>query len=384
MVGTTLAALPFLAEMRLARAAQPLTDRWKTLPVAPRGNTLLGISFRPRQVEALGLEITDTLNTLLAYPFQLVRLGAYWDRCEPTAGRWNTSELDVQIEAAQRAGKKILLAVGAVKTFGYPEFFVPAHYRAGAFREGHLVTPTAQPRLLEAATRFVTQIVERYRDLPSIIGWQVEHEAADPLGMEHTWRLAEAFIAAEVQAVRTADSSRPIILNGFLTNSLVVRLSQGWQTRDQGDSLAVAQRLADIVGIDDYPRHALLSAGNLTLYLDGSQTPWQVYARTQAISQITRLNRRWMVTEGQAEPWETVTNPPNPNQMGMYSCLPEHLVENYNRWLAWNAAVAPYAYLFWGAEYWLRRQKDGDGRYLNAFARILESSQTNDNPQPQR
>ena len=48
------------------------------------------------------------------------------------------------------------------------------------------------------------------------------------------------------------------MMNGFLPTSLPVRLSQWWQTRDQGDSLAVAQRLADMVGIDYYPRHALI------------------------------------------------------------------------------------------------------------------------------
>jgi hypothetical protein len=32
------------------------------------------------------------------------------------------------------------------------------------------------------------------------------------------------------------------------------------------------------------------------------------------------------------------------------------------------------AYLFWGAEYWLRRARDGDPRYLRAFQRVLECS----------
>jgi hypothetical protein len=29
------------------------------------------------------------------------------------------------------------------------------------------------------------------------------------------------------------------------------------------------------------------------------------------------------------------------------------------------------AYLFWGAEYWLLRERQGDGRYLAAFGRVL-------------
>ena len=82
-----------------------------------------------------------------------------------------------------------------------------------------------------------------------------------------------------------------------------------------------------------------------------------------------------LVTEGQAEPWETVTTPPSPKNRAMYSCLPEHLMMNYNAWLGEAAPPSSlYAYLFWGAEYWLLRKQRGDESYLRAFARILEES----------
>src|SRR5207245_11453757 len=92
------------AELRLRPPAQPLTARWRELPSARRGSTLLGISFRPRQVEALGLDGPETLRRLLAYPFQMIRLGAYWNRIEPTPGAFDTRELDWQLDAAERAG----------------------------------------------------------------------------------------------------------------------------------------------------------------------------------------------------------------------------------------------------------------------------------------
>jgi hypothetical protein len=58
----------------------------------------------------------------------------------------------------------------------------------------------------------------------------------------------------------------------------------------------------------------------------------------------------------------------------MWSCLPEHVIGNYNRCIHWSqsSGVTLGAYLFWGAEYWLRRQRSGDQRYLKAFARVLE------------
>src|SRR5882757_6597739 len=86
--------LPLAAQLRLARRARPASERWQALPVHPRGHTQLGLSFRPRQAEAFGLPVDACLRELLGYPFQLIRLGAYWNRLEPAAGRFCPDELD--------------------------------------------------------------------------------------------------------------------------------------------------------------------------------------------------------------------------------------------------------------------------------------------------
>jgi hypothetical protein len=361
------------SEVRLKQATQPLTDAWQHLPIEPRRSTLLGISFRSPQVAVLGLDARTTLQTLLTYPFQLIRLGAYWNRIEPEPGIFLTDELDWQIDAAERAGKQIMLCVGPLKTFSYPEFFVPAHHLKHPFPEHTLIKPYAYPSLLTAATEFITRLVERYKQRKSIVAWQLEHEAVDPLGIEHTWRLDVAFVEKEMEALRKADPTRPIMLNGFLPTSLPVRLSQWWRTRDQGDSLAVAQRMADMVGIDYYPRHALMTIGTKTLYLDGSRSPWQQQRRKRVFASTHAHGQKLLIAEGQAEPWETVTTPPNPYKQGMYSCLPENVITNYNTCMRWPQQEADlYAYLFWGAEYWMLRKQYADSSYLQAFARILE------------
>jgi hypothetical protein len=364
-----------MEKVRLKQAAQPLTDKWRQEPIEPRHSTLLGISFRPPQVAALGLDARATLQTLLTYPFQLIRLGAYWNRMEPTPGTFYPDELDWQIDTAEQAGMQIILCVGPLKTFSYPEFFVPAHHLSRPFPEHRRVKPSAYPSLVRAATEYIARLVERYRHRPGIVAWQLEHEAVDPLGLEHSWRLDAAFVAEELRALRAADPTRPIMMNGFLPTSLPVLFAQQWRTRDQGDSLAVAQRLADIVGIDYYPRQALMSFGGKTLYLDGSMSRWQEAGRSRLCAWTSAHGQRIMVAEGQAEPWETVTTPPNPDGRGMYSCLPEHVITNYNTCMRWSQEECMlYAYLFWGAEYWLLRKQCGDSSYLQAFARILEGA----------
>jgi hypothetical protein len=187
--------------------------------------------------------------------------------------------------------------------------------------------------------------------------------------------------------VRSADPSRPVLLNGFLPTSMPVRLTQWWRTRDQGDSLSVAQSLADVIGVDFYPRHALVSLGPWSAYLDGAGRPWQQRRwRQLGAWQSGDPGRQVIITEGQAEPWEAVTVPPNPDKAGMYSCLPEDVIGNYNRAMRYSAraGVKCAAYLFWGAEYWLLRRAGGDPRYLDAFARALTDARYSAMPGPQR
>ena len=364
-----------LLEFRLKHAAQPLTDAWRLLPVAKRGSTRLGISFRPLQAEAFGLDVRATMQALLAYPFQIMRLGAYWNRMEPEPGAFQPDELDWQVEAAEQAGKQIILCVGPLKTFGYPEFFVPQHHLRTPFPEHKLVAPSQYPGLLQAATEFMLKLVERYKSHQSIVAWQLEHNAVDPLGVEHSWRLKADFVELEARSLRQADPSRPVMMNGFLPTSLPVHLSQGWQTRDQGDSLAVASRLADMVGIDYYPRHAMIPFGSRTLYLDGSQSAWHQRRRKQILTRAVAQSQKVLISEGQAEPWEALTVPSNPLEQAMFSCLPEHMLDNYNTCMGWFGDQVPlYAYLFWGAEYWMLRKQSMDPSYLKVFERILAMS----------
>lgn len=360
--------------LRIIRAEQRLTDRWRSVPVEPRGATRLGISFRPLQAEGMGLEPRATLAALLQHPYPLIRLAALWNRMEPAPGAFDPTQLDWQVEAAEGAGKQVVIALGAVKNFGYPEFYVPRHHLPTPLPEGSLVSEASHPELMSAALAFVAQVVERYSGRGSVVAWQVEHEAVDPLGVEHSWRLATGFVKREMEEVRRLDPGRPILLNGFLPMSAPVAAQQWWRTRDQGDSLSLAEEAAEIVGIDVYPSHALGALGGWTAYFDAGEHAWRERARRVARRAAAR-GRRLMISEGQAEPWEAVTTPPSPVGVAMASCPPERVIANYNRCivLARESGAALDSYLFWGAEYWLLRLQAGDGSYLSAFQRILAS-----------
>jgi hypothetical protein len=125
----------------------------------------------------------------------------------------------------------------------------------------------------------------------------------------------------------------------------------------------------------------LFGVGPVSVYLDGSRKRWQ-QRRRQTISRRVAWNgRRILVTEGQAEPWEAVTTPPSPDARAMYSCPPERLIGNYNQCMRWDDITT---YLFWGAEYWLLREKQGDPSYLRAFERVLTESAPGSRTTPRR
>jgi hypothetical protein len=138
----------------------------------------------------------------------------------------------------------------------------------------------------------------------------------------------------------------------------------------------VAQRLGDITGIDYYPRHALTRVGGRTVYLDGGARWWRQRRPRQVLRRAAASGRRLMFAEIQAEPWEPVPTPPSPAGRAAYSCLPGHVISNYNRCARWSREAPPgaWAYLFWGAEYWILRERQGDPSYLSAFARVLDEA----------
>ena len=119
----------------------------------------------------------------------------------------------------------------------------------------------------------------------------------------------------------------------------------------------------------------MIPLGNRTLYLDGSASRVHQPRRSQLLGWAAANHKRLLVSEGQAEPWEALTVPANPLNQGMYSCLPENVISNYNDCMGWFGKELPlFAYLFWGAEYWMLRKLSMDSSYLQAFERILANS----------
>ena len=93
------------------------------------------------------------------------------------------------------------------------------------------------------------------------------------------------------------------------------------------------------------------------IYL-GDQTEFSI-----ATAELGGVPQAW-ITEAQAEPWESAPN----RYADPKSTSPQAI-----RSLFANLKEAGFStVLFWGAEYWVLRERSGDPSYLQAFARILD------------
>lgn len=129
------------------------------------------------------------------------RLAAHWPMIEPERDRYDFAALDYQVREAEKRDAEIILAVGR-RLPRWPECHVP-----------RWVGDMAWDEQKEELRQYITAVVDRYRDSPAVVMWQVENEPHLALfAYEHCGELDEAFLAEEAALVKTLDPSRPILI----------------------------------------------------------------------------------------------------------------------------------------------------------------------------
>jgi hypothetical protein len=161
-----------------------------------------GMSFNTPYARELGLDWRETYNAILdELGVRKLRLAAHWPMVEPVNGTYNFEELDYQIERAEEVGATVVFAVGR-RLPRWPECHIPQWVNELSVEE-------QQREQLE----YMTEVVNRYKDSPSIIYWQVENEPYLALfAFEHCGPLDEPFFESEIALVRELDPTRPILV----------------------------------------------------------------------------------------------------------------------------------------------------------------------------
>lgn len=280
-----------------------------------------GATFIPAYASYLGQDPHATLQALTdELGIRQFRFVSYWNEIEPKQGQFNFSELDWQFAHAEKTGSTVSLAIG-LRQPRWPECHAP-----------NLVDTTLprdvwQPALEE----YMTAVIERYKNSPSLVSYQLENEYFNTFGDCHNFDRAR--LSDELALVHRLDPEHPVVISR--SNNYA--------------GLPVRQPLPDIHGISLYRR---VYSPWVRGYFTYPFPSW--YYGFLAGAQQLMTGKPSLIHELQTEPW-----PPNGA-----SILETSLTEQSN---TFDAAQFRSTVGFakdtgirhidlWGAEYWLYRK----------------------------
>lgn len=188
--------------------------------------TTFGATFISSYAEGFGLDPQQTMQaTIDDLGIKRFRLVSYWRTIEKEPGVYDFSDLDWQFEKVEKAGGSVSLAIG-LRQPRWPECHAPEWAKNQDIDEWY-------PKL----RTFMTKVIERYKDRPALISYQLENEffmtVFGDCPDHSAWRLQEEFAL-----VKSLDTNTPV----------VVSRSNNWV------GIPINEPRADIVGISIYKR----------------------------------------------------------------------------------------------------------------------------------
>lgn len=276
-----------------------------------------GVSFSVKQCRNFKVEPAACLQWLIEdMGFKRFRLMSYWNEIEKTPGKYDFGELDRQFQQIQTAKGQISLCLGARQP-RWPENHWP---------DWVLQLPPAKKS--GALLQFVETVVERYKDYPNLVSYQLENEALLKDFGEHA-EINRPRLRQEFKLVKRLDPKHPVIMT----------TSTSW-------GIPLRRPIPDIVGFSYY--HTVYRA-DLKAYTVAFHKAWLQSLRALAIKILWR--KPSFIHELQLEPW----GPANIWEMSVEeqdnSMSPSHIQA--------NLAVARQTKLptvdLWGGEWWYWR-----------------------------
>lgn len=163
--------------------------------------TELGVSFSKKYADELGIDWKRAYLALLDdIGVKNLRLMSYWDLHEPEQDNYDFSDLDWQIDQANRHNVNVSLSIGERQP-RWPECHVPDWAKTLPVKE-------RQSHLLN----YIDVVVTRYKDQPAIASYQIENEVANRLFGECD-AYDRDFYAQEINLVKNLDQDATIISN---------------------------------------------------------------------------------------------------------------------------------------------------------------------------
>ncbi len=294
------------------------------LPVkTPDKSFEFGATYSARYAEAIELDKKETLAAILDdLKVKNIRIPIYWDLTESSEGEYDFSEIDWQLDEIQKHGGNVILIVGE-KVPRWPECHAPQWVGSEKLevRNGKLL-------------KYVTQIIKRYKNNPTVKYWQVENEPYLPFG--NCPNYDSEIVDQEIALIKILDPSRKIIVTDSGELSLWLK----------------AARRADIFGTTLYRS---VVSNRFKIAFDYPIGPNFFKFKYWLIKKIAN-QKNIFICELQGEPWLRGWTTDFPLNEQLESMNAEKLRGNVE--FAKKTGFSPI--YFWGAEwwYWLKTKKD--------------------------
>jgi len=294
-------------------------------PASEQNEIKWGVNFSPVQVEALKL---DGRTTYLAILDDLraknIKLLTHWNKIGEERGSYDFSEVDWQIEQAQKYNAEIVYVLG-MKTGRWPECHLPDWVK-------NLDKEEQQEELL----RYIKEVVLRYKDSGTIIAWQVENEPFFKFG-SCPWYDGK-FLRQEIETVKSLDPARPVIISDSGEQSLWIK----------------AGAAGDIVGTTLYRKIWVHLVDGFGFYTSVPLPPVSYWLKGQLINKL--FGKEVINVELQAEPW----SPKNLSDTSLKEQEKTMSLEKFRSNVSYAKRTGLKEFYFWGAEwwYWLKEKQD--------------------------
>jgi len=274
-----------------------------------------GVAFSQKHAECLGLDWKESylaiLDDLKADHLKLI---AYWDSIERESGNYDFSDLDWQIQEAEKREAKAMLVMGR-RVPRWPECHFPDWAKDLGEKE-------QQDKVLA----LMEKLVLRYKDSPAIEYWQVENEPFFPFG--ECPPPDEEFLRAEVNLVKSLDDkNRPVVVTESGEFPLWFK----------------AARFGDIVGHTLYKK---VWISQFKMYFTYPFPPIYYARKVWLINKV--FDKKVMCVELQAEPWSPTL---------MYDSTLEEQdktmnLERFKKMIQFAENTGEDSFYLWGTEWW--------------------------------
>lgn len=292
----------------------------------------IGVTFIADYARALGVNPEETMDALIEdVGVKRFRLVSYWNKIEQTEGKYDFSELDWEFQKAEQSGSTVSLALG-LRQPRWPECHMPEWAKDEPASEW-------SPKL----NNFITAVVNRYKDSPSLDSWQLENEyMLQSFGECNDYNSGR--LQTEFNLVKSLDPAHPVILTR--SNNL--------------PAIITTEPVPDMIGMSVYRR---VWDGNVTKRYFTYPLPAWYYA-TLAGTQKIITGHESILHEMQMEPYaprgEFLPNVSLAEQDKSFK------VSDFQSRVDYAKRTGMKTIDLWGAEWWYwRKEVKNDSSFWN-------------------